>query len=219
MIILVMPCEVHAGDINANEAGVISAAQETFEYEGKTYVAKSEYVNQLIAKLSSDDVDLTAEQASEAIAMIYSNVATGVTKGYIEEVTPQDTTGQQDETSVAGETAVESEEIQESVDSETQRIDGGSVTEGNTTESIDNETSNGDNNQKDKITEKKEKAKLSEDLSESVTKADLSNIAKNNNKNGVVEKVIIGIAAVVCIAVAIVVCIKAPRRNKKRGIR
>ncbi len=221
MLILGITCSVYAGDINANEARVISAAQGTFEYEGKTYVAKSEYVNQLIAKLSSDDVDLTADQASEAIAMIYSNVATGVTNGYIEEVAPADTHEEQPaETSSVGETVAESVGTPESDSSETQKMGESNITESSTTESIDNKSSNGDTNQKDEITRKTENAQdTTEDLSESITKADLSNIAKNSNKSSIAEKMIIGIVAVVCIAVAIVVCIKAPRRNKKRGSR
>lgn len=77
---------VQAGEINGNEASVISAASGTFEYEGKNYVAKQSYIDQLRAKMSADDVDLTAEQASKAIAEIYSNVATGVKEGYLEEV-------------------------------------------------------------------------------------------------------------------------------------
>ena len=85
-MIATSPVQVFAGDINGNEAGVISAAQGTFEYNGKSYVAKSEYVDQLRGKLSQDGVDLTAVQASEAIAMIYGNVANGVSSGYLVEV-------------------------------------------------------------------------------------------------------------------------------------
>ena len=88
--ILFSSATVQAGEINGNEASVISAAQGTFEYEGETYVAKQSYLDQLSAKLSQDDVDLTAQQASEAIAEIYNNVATGVKEGYLEKVTGGD---------------------------------------------------------------------------------------------------------------------------------
>ncbi|MCI8307178.1 MAG: hypothetical protein HFH14_03915 [Lachnospiraceae bacterium] len=71
------------GSINANEARVIAAARGTFEYNGETYVAKQNYVDQLINKLSSEDVDLTSEQADEAISAIYANVGNGVASGYI----------------------------------------------------------------------------------------------------------------------------------------
>lgn len=75
-----------AGGINGNEAGVISAASGTFTYDGKEYRAGSSYINSLTGYLSADAVDLTAEQASEAIAMMYANVAQGVAQGYLYEV-------------------------------------------------------------------------------------------------------------------------------------
>ncbi len=84
---LIASVSVKAGSINANESSVISAAESTFEYNGKTYVANSGYTSQLKAKLSADDVDLTAQQASEAVGDIYSNVANGVRKGYLVPVT------------------------------------------------------------------------------------------------------------------------------------
>lgn len=75
-----------AGDINGNEARVIAAASGTFSYDGKTYRAGSNYINSLTSYLSDDDVDLTAEQADEAISMMYANIAEGVTQGYLYEV-------------------------------------------------------------------------------------------------------------------------------------
>ena len=75
-----------AGNINGNEARVISAASGTFTYEGKQYKAGSSYLNSLVSYLSGDDVDLTAEQADEAISMMYANVAQGVAEGYIYEI-------------------------------------------------------------------------------------------------------------------------------------
>ena len=74
------------GGINGNEARVIAVARGSFEYNGETYVARQSYVDQLIAKLSQDDVDLTSEQADAAISAIYSNVETGVVSGYIVKV-------------------------------------------------------------------------------------------------------------------------------------
>ena len=83
--------ECFAGGINSNEARVLGVARGTFEYDGETYVAKQEYVNQLIAKMSEDDFNLTAEQADEAINGIYANVETGVQDGYIVKVdSPED---------------------------------------------------------------------------------------------------------------------------------
>lgn len=75
-----------AGGINSNEAGVIAAASGTFSYDGKTYQAGSAYINSLTSYLASDDVDLTAEQANEAISMMYANVGEGVAQGYLYEV-------------------------------------------------------------------------------------------------------------------------------------
>lgn len=75
-----------AGGINSNEAGVIAAASGTFSYDGKTYKAGSAYINSLTSYLAADDVDLTAEQASEAISMMYANVGEGVAQGYLYEV-------------------------------------------------------------------------------------------------------------------------------------
>lgn len=75
-----------AGGINSNEAGVIAAASGTFSYDGKTYQAGSAYINSLTSYLAADDVDLTAEQASEAISMMYGNVGEGVAQGYLYEV-------------------------------------------------------------------------------------------------------------------------------------
>lgn len=76
-----------AGEINSNEAGVIAAASGTFTYNGKEYKAGSAYLNSLTSYLSGDAIDLTAEQASEAISMMYANVANGVAQGYLYEVT------------------------------------------------------------------------------------------------------------------------------------
>ena len=75
-----------AGDINSEESRIISVASGTFEYDGKTYKARSGYINQLYAYLSQDYVDLTAAQANYVINKIYSNVETGVRRGYIYEV-------------------------------------------------------------------------------------------------------------------------------------
>lgn len=75
-----------AGGINGNEAGVISAASGTFTYNGKTYRAGSAYINQLVSYLSGDDVDLTADQASQAISQMYASIQQGVEEGYLYEV-------------------------------------------------------------------------------------------------------------------------------------
>lgn len=89
MIFIGMVCPkmvAFAGGINGNEARVIAAASGTFTYEGRTYRAQSSYINTLNVYLCRDNVDLTAEQASEAISRMYGSVAEGVAQGYLYEV-------------------------------------------------------------------------------------------------------------------------------------
>lgn len=74
---------VFAGSINGPEAGLISKASGTFQYEGKTYAATPQALGQLKAYLSRDDIDLTQEQADRAASMMYSNVEGGVLDGYL----------------------------------------------------------------------------------------------------------------------------------------
>lgn len=74
---------VFAGSINGNEARVFSAASGTFTYEGKSYVSSQESLGSLQAYLSRDDINLTAEQADEAISTMLNNVQAGVEEGYI----------------------------------------------------------------------------------------------------------------------------------------
>ena len=85
---------VYAGSINGAESSVIAAAGGTFTYNGKQYVATSDSMGQLYAYLLSDDVDLTEEQASTAIGMMYDNISTGVEGGYlaliVDSSTPED---------------------------------------------------------------------------------------------------------------------------------
>ena len=57
MAVCAVSITAQAGGINAAESSVISAASGTFEYKGKTYVAKPEYLSQVTAKLSEDGVD------------------------------------------------------------------------------------------------------------------------------------------------------------------
>ncbi|MBE5929247.1 MAG: hypothetical protein E7267_07800 [Lachnospiraceae bacterium] len=82
-IILVSKDSSANGGINNNEAKVISVVTGGFSYNNEIYVARQEYVNQLIAYLNRPDINITAEQADKAINTIYSNIETGVTEGYI----------------------------------------------------------------------------------------------------------------------------------------
>ena len=127
---------VWAGDINGAEAGVISAASGTFEYNGKTYRAYSGYINELYAYLSRDDVDLTPGQAQTAINYIYSNVATGVSRGYIYEIggkgDPDATTEASSETET--ETTETTEDTATVTEASTEPVTTETVTERRTTE-------------------------------------------------------------------------------------
>lgn len=74
------------GGINTNEQRVIIEAQGTFEYDGEVYTARQQYVDQLYQYLSKEDVNLTSEEADNAITQMYANVETGVKEGYIVKV-------------------------------------------------------------------------------------------------------------------------------------
>ena len=71
------------GGINSNEARVISVAKGGFAYNNELYTARQEYVNQLVSYLSREDINMTSDQADEAISAIYANIETGVNNGYI----------------------------------------------------------------------------------------------------------------------------------------
>lgn len=82
-LLLLIPTKAYAGNINGNEQSVLAVAGGTFEYKGVTYKATSQHLAEARAKMMQDDVDLTPEQAQEAIASIYANVKTGIDEGYI----------------------------------------------------------------------------------------------------------------------------------------
>ena len=96
---------VSAGSINGAEASVIAAAQSVFEYNGKSYVAAGWCINELYAKFSEDDINLSSAQASSLISMGYANLARGVAEGYLIPI------GGDDETPATE--APETEEIKE----------------------------------------------------------------------------------------------------------
>lgn len=77
---------VFAGSLNAEEARLIRSVSITYEYEGKSYRVKDEYLGKLRAYLMQDDVDLSAQEVNELIPQAMSNVATGVTDGYLMEI-------------------------------------------------------------------------------------------------------------------------------------
>lgn len=83
LLFICCPQSVYAGDINGNESSVLSVISGTFESNGHKYKAASGYVSQARSYFSEDGVDLTSEQAQEAIQMVYANIATGIEDGYL----------------------------------------------------------------------------------------------------------------------------------------
>lgn len=87
----------YAGSLNSYENDVIAAAKETYEYDGAKYKVDSSYINSLIDYLSSDGIDLTAEQRDEVKNLAFSNIEQGVEEGYLIPLDGQ--VGNQDTTS------------------------------------------------------------------------------------------------------------------------
>jgi hypothetical protein len=83
MLSWMMPSIAYAGSLNTYENEVIAAVQGVFEVDGIKYKANSVYLDQLIAYLSKENVDLTKEQRNEVLRIIQSNVATAVKEGYL----------------------------------------------------------------------------------------------------------------------------------------
>ncbi len=93
--------QVYAGGINSNEARVLSVARGGFSYNNEIYTARQEYVDQLIAYLTKDDVNLTESQADKAINTIYSNIEKGVNEGYIvKQGSPEDNIDPEEEVEI-----------------------------------------------------------------------------------------------------------------------
>ena len=87
IVLLGSSLSVSAGGINSEEQRLINEASGRFTYEGKIYKAKDTYLDLLKAKLSEDDMDLSAEQVDQYLATMYASVANGLEQGILEEVT------------------------------------------------------------------------------------------------------------------------------------
>lgn len=124
---------VFAGDINSSEAGLIAAASGTFTYDGKTYRAGSAYVNSLTSYLSSDDVDLSAEQCQKAMSQMYASVAEGIERGYLYEVTGDEKKGPQSAY----------DEPEDDDDQTDDASEGKKSSDSNSTEAVDSSTGEG----------------------------------------------------------------------------
>ena len=86
VFVLLMTMTVYAGDINENEQRIVSVIYGQFEQDGIIYEVRQEYIDSAMAYLTSDEYDLTADQADSVISEIYENVRTGVESGYLREV-------------------------------------------------------------------------------------------------------------------------------------
>ncbi len=74
---------VYAGSLNEYEKQVVAEARKTYTYQGKMYQVDEKYIDQLIAYLSQDDVDITAEQRDKALQTAYNSIERGVLDGYL----------------------------------------------------------------------------------------------------------------------------------------
>lgn len=83
--------DAKAGSLNSYENEVISAAKLIYEYNGVEYKVDQVFINQLSEYLSSDGIDLTAEQRDEVMQLAFSNIEKGVTDGYLIPVEGEDT--------------------------------------------------------------------------------------------------------------------------------
>ncbi len=83
MVWMLPAITVLAGNINSEERRVVEAAKGPFTYEGKQYVPTDATMERLENYLKQDDVDMTKEQADEAIRMGQASVADGVAQGYL----------------------------------------------------------------------------------------------------------------------------------------
>ncbi len=82
-LLLASGMKVSAGGLNGPESALVGAAGGTFTYNGQSYVASADLLNQAINYLCQDGVDLTQEQANAAIGSMYGMVAQGVAQGYL----------------------------------------------------------------------------------------------------------------------------------------
>lgn len=76
--------------INANEQRVIDVASGTFEYQGELYTVRPTYLKTLTNKLNEEDIELTSEQADQAVQTIFGNVERGVKEGYLKKLSKEE---------------------------------------------------------------------------------------------------------------------------------
>lgn len=128
VLLLCIPRNVQAGDINAQEQMLLDMMHESIEYKGVVYVAAPGYIEEATAYFLQDDMDLTEEQAEEAIETVFANVETGIADGYLvpfSERQPEADNSQGDGTvgTVTDETVTESGEVPEGTDMDSEQPD------------------------------------------------------------------------------------------------
>ena len=84
--LFLFPETAFAGDLNPNEETLLPYIYGTFEYEGKTYMARKNYQEAAVDYLKQDDVDLTAEQCAHYISRVLESVKQGIDEGYLYEI-------------------------------------------------------------------------------------------------------------------------------------
>lgn len=85
MLVLGMctPVSVYAGEVNPNEAQLVSMASGTYLYNDALYKVQDGYVGQVSTYLSRDDVDLSAGEVAAYKDLFYANLANGIEQGYL----------------------------------------------------------------------------------------------------------------------------------------
>lgn len=102
LLFTLMACnseKVSAGSISSAEAKVLAAIYETYEYNGESYRALSEYTEQVREYLQQDDVDLSEDQCNELLGMIEANISAAIESGYFVKIENNDSEQSKEETS------------------------------------------------------------------------------------------------------------------------
>lgn len=138
---------VYAGNINANEAAIISVAQGTFDLNGVSYRVDPVFVQQLTSYLSQDDVDLDAAGKDEVIRLMFSNIETGVAEGYLIPVNGQ---GNNEDGESSGESEDDKSDEQGTLDGDDKTTEGETDEEGIVSDDTKKDNKNADNGVEDK---------------------------------------------------------------------
>ncbi len=140
------PHIVYAGDINSEEQRVINYYNQTFTYNGKSYVATDAAKQAAYNKLAADGTDLTKAQVDSMILQANASIAQGIESGYLVEVSSSDTTTETTETESTETESTETESTEtESTETESKNTES---TESKSTESTESESTEKENDPK-----------------------------------------------------------------------